>query len=191
MDHRRNLRTSSSENINKKYNGIDESLNKMQIKLKKEKVKGPKNDKIKITFYAIILIVATISTGLFVLPNFNPVGNTNFQTPQGQTLPLPSNMPSRYDNSLTQNPKLETAYQFAANHSEVLSQLICYCGCNNPMHQPYHENNDQCFWTTTGQVETHAENCSTCVYIALSAKTLYEANWSIGNIRAFIDAQYT
>ena len=100
-------------------------------------------------------------------------------------------MPSRYDSSLTQNPKLSTAYQFAAGHNEVLSEIICYCGCNNHMHQPYHANNDQCFWTTSGAKETHAEDCSTCVYIALSAKTLFEAGWTIANILSFINSQYT
>jgi len=159
--------------------------------LKTERLKTPKKNSVKIGLYATILIIATISTGMFIFANYNPVGTTSFKNPQGQTLALPPNMPSRYDTTLTQNPKLDTAYQFAADHSEVLSQLICYCGCNNPNHQPYHANNDQCFWTTNGQKETHAEGCSTCVFIALSAKTLYEANWTISNIRAFIDSQYT
>ncbi len=191
MSHRRSQRNALITKKEKSNVDINNSLNKMSMKIKKEKKKFSSNKQSKKLVFATILVVLSITSGFFILSNFNSVGTTSFTNTIGQTLPLPPNMPSRYDPTLTQNPKLSTAYQFALDHKDVLSQLICYCGCNNPNHQPYHANNDQCFWTVTGQKETHAENCSTCDYIALSAKTLYEANWSIGNIRAFIDAQYT
>ena len=191
MSHRRYQKENIKTKMATENQEIRTSLDKLHGRIKNEKFSSKNQNQIKITLFAVVLIIITASTGFLIFSNLNITGTSSFKNSQGQTMSLPSNMPSRYDSTLTQNPKLKTAYQFASNHSEILSQLICYCGCNNPMHQPYHENNDQCFWTTIGQKKTHPENCSTCVYIALSAKTLSEVNWSINNIRAFRDSQYT
>ncbi|MHA2105793.1 MAG: PCYCGC motif-containing (lipo)protein [Candidatus Hodarchaeales archaeon] len=174
----KNHKGQGTENIDKILTNINKDNKSVELKKSNNNV-----------FYkATLLIVPVLIVGL-VLSNSlsNPqIGNVN-PSPDKQ---LPDNMPSRYDQTLTTGPQLQEAYDYASTNGDVLSQLICYCGCNNTMHQPYHENNKECFWTSTGAYESHAETCSTCVYIALSAKTLNSAGWTPFEIRSYIDAQY-
>lgn len=172
---------------------FNEAFNKLESNIKNEKKLIQVNNN-NVKYVAISLIVVISVTGLIALSNINPVGQTSFtNTNTGDTLGLPSNMPSKYDQTLTQEPTLSNTYTYASTEAgeQLLSQLVCYCGCNNTMHRPYHENNKECFWTSTGAYEPHAETCSTCIYIALSGKILYENNWTVSNIRAYIDSQYT
>jgi hypothetical protein len=190
LAHRRNQRNKNRTKIESNNQDLSHSLSSLQMNLKKEKEIIPIKKSNPI-FYAIPLIIIILGAGLFAFTNFNLTGNgAVYQTPDGNVLTMPDNMPSRYDTTLTDEPKLSSAYDYAMDHGDVLSHLICYCGCNNQMHTPYHETNKECFWTVTGAREAHAESCSTCVYIALSAKSLTEAGWPISNIRSFIDNQY-
>ncbi|MHA2364001.1 MAG: PCYCGC motif-containing (lipo)protein [Candidatus Hodarchaeales archaeon] len=133
-----------------------------------------------------LFVVVVIILSAFVINN-----NSSPSTIQGvYDREIPDNMPNKYDSTLTTGEKLKTAYDYAETNGDLLEELICHCGCNNPMHSPYHRNNKECFWTSAGQYETHAENCSTCVYIALSAQKLFEAGWPAIEVRQFIDNQY-
>lgn len=134
-------------------------------------------------------LVTIIMLGLFVAGGLLGSTSTNIENPTSR--PVPNNLPNRGDPTLTQDPKLSSAYDYAKANKGNLDHLICYCGCHNPKHQPYHQSNYECFWTEGGTYERHAENCSTCVYIALTAKALYEGGWSSQEVRMFVDAQYS
>ena len=189
MAHRRKQKQKLMAKKSSTSDSIDTVIDKLQNNIKQES-KSIKNSNNNLRYVGLTLILLISFTGLLSLSNFNLVGQTNFTNNQGQTLPIPHNMPSKYDNTLTLEPKLSSAYAYAKENGALLSQLVCYCGCNNKMHAPFHETNKECFWTVNDEYEPHAESCSTCVYIALSAEILYENGWSIPNIRSFIDNQY-
>ncbi|OLS20137.1 MAG: hypothetical protein HeimC3_41700 [Candidatus Heimdallarchaeota archaeon LC_3] len=184
------LKYKNKKSVNKNVDSGVENIDKLLTHVKKEK-KAYKNkaNNNNILFKASLIIIPIIIVGvLFSGSLSNPqIGNVN---PYPERT-LPSDMPNRYDQTLTNGPQLEEAYAYATTNPVLLSQLVCYCGCNNAAHQPYHENNKECFYTSTGAYEPHAENCSTCVYIALSAKTLDENAWSPSEIRFYIDSQYS
>jgi hypothetical protein len=190
LAHRRKLKQKVKQKNGSK--SIDTVFNRLQTNIKNEKKAiTVSNNNLKFWAFGIIAILSI--TAILALSNFNLVGQTNYSNDKGETLSLPPNMPSRYDTTLTQDPKLSNMYNYAASDAgaTLLSQLVCYCGCNNINHAPFHENNKECFWTSSGEYEPHAETCSTCIYIALSAKTLYEYNWSVSDIRSYIHDQYT
>lgn len=76
------------------------------------------------------------------------------------------------------------AYMTAEQYPELLEQLKCYCGCDNPMHSPYHRSLYECF------TDTHGSNCHTCVNEAILAKNLYIEGKTPSEIRAIIDQKY-
>lgn len=170
---------SGVENINKILNTMEKDNKSMKLKKSNNTI-----------LYKVSLIILPVVIVGLVLSNSLSNPQIGIKNPLPDKT-LPDNMPSRYDQTLTNGLKLQEAYEYATSNGDVLSQLICYCGCNNTMHQPYHANNKECFWTSTGAYEPHAETCSTCVFIALSAKALYSAGWAPIEIRSYVDAQYT
>ncbi|MEM2237808.1 MAG: CYCXC family (seleno)protein [Candidatus Caldarchaeum sp.] len=87
------------------------------------------------------------------------------------------------------NPELfrglvKDGYLTAKQYPQLLEQLRCYCGCDNPKHTPYHRNLYECF------TDTHGANCQVCVEEALIARNLYEQGMDPAQIRSSIDKRY-
>ncbi len=76
------------------------------------------------------------------------------------------------------------AYMTAKQYPELLEQIRCYCGCDNPMHTPYHRSLYECF------TDTHGSNCQVCVDEAILARNLYLEGKTPAEIRSIIDQRY-
>lgn len=84
------------------------------------------------------------------------------------------------------------AYQFAANHHDLLTHFPCYCGC------VYlgHTNNTDCYVqaiTDAGEIvfDQHAAVCGICVEITNDVARLWGAGQEIDQIYATIVATYS
>ena len=85
-----------------------------------------------------------------------------------------------------------SAFQFAAEHPEVLSYIPCYCGCQNSGHR----GNDECFVKARnkdGDVtewEEHGLECAVCIDIATRARQMLSSGATVVDIRAAIEKDY-
>jgi len=84
------------------------------------------------------------------------------------------------------------AYQFAAEHPEVLSYVPCFCGCE----QAGHTGNSDCFVKSraaNGDVvdwDEHGVECAVCIDVANRSRQMYSSGASVHDIRAAIDKEF-
>jgi uncharacterized protein with PCYCGC motif len=84
------------------------------------------------------------------------------------------------------------AYQFAAEHPEVLSYVPCFCGCQRAGHQ----GNADCFVRSradNGDViewDDHGVDCAVCLDVATRSRQMYSSGASVRDIRAAIDKEF-
>ena len=84
------------------------------------------------------------------------------------------------------------AFQFAAEHPEVLSYIPCYCGCQNQGHR----GNDECFVkarNANGDVtewQEHGLECAVCIDIATRSRQMFSSGAALADIRASIEKEY-
>ena len=84
------------------------------------------------------------------------------------------------------------AYQFAAEHPEILSYVPCFCGCERSGHQGNHdcfvkaraENGDVVAW------DEHGVDCAVCIDVATRSRQMHAAGASAKDIRAAIDREF-
>lgn len=84
------------------------------------------------------------------------------------------------------------AYQFAAEHPEILSYVPCFCGCERAGHQGNHdcfvrarnENGDVIAW------DEHGVDCAVCIDVANRSRQMHAAGASATDIRAAIDREF-
>jgi hypothetical protein len=87
---------------------------------------------------------------------------------------------------------VQSVYEFAARHPEVLQYVPCYCGCENLGHKGNHE----CFVkrrAADGRVlewEPHGSGCTICVDVARDAMLMFNSGASVGAIRTAIDQKW-
>jgi len=87
---------------------------------------------------------------------------------------------------------VQSVYEFAARHPEVLQYVPCYCGCENLGHKGNHE----CFVkrrAADGRVlewEPHGSGCTICVDVARDAMLMFNSGASVTAIRTAIDSKY-
>jgi uncharacterized protein with PCYCGC motif len=85
------------------------------------------------------------------------------------------------------------AFQFAAEHPEVLSYIPCFCGCQNGGHKGNHD----CFVrsrATNGDViewEEHGVECAVCIDVATRSRQMYASGASVGDIRAAVEKEFS
>ncbi len=84
------------------------------------------------------------------------------------------------------------AYQFAVANPDILAHQPCYCGCGTMGH----DSNLACFVQEFQADDTiifdnHAAGCGICVDIAQDVMRLMKQGASQGDIRAYVDAQYS
>jgi hypothetical protein len=84
------------------------------------------------------------------------------------------------------------AYQFAAEHPEVLSYVPCFCGCERSGHR----GNEDCFVKArdvNGDViewQEHGMECAICLEVAQKSMQMYASGASVGDIRAAVEKQW-
>jgi hypothetical protein len=89
-------------------------------------------------------------------------------------------------------PTVTAAFQFAAEHPEILSYVPCFCGCQSLGHR----GNDECFVKSrdkNGDVtewEEHGIECAVCIDVATKARQMYASGASVTEIRAAVEKQY-
>jgi hypothetical protein len=87
---------------------------------------------------------------------------------------------------------VQSVYEFAARHPEVLQYVPCYCGCENLGHKGNHE----CFVkrrAADGRVlewEPHGSGCTICVDVARDAMLMFNSGASVSAIRTAIDQKW-
>jgi hypothetical protein len=87
---------------------------------------------------------------------------------------------------------ITAAYQFAAEHPEVLSYVPCFCGCE----RAGHTGNTDCFVkerAPNGDVVTwdpHGVECAVCIDVANRSRQMHASGASVRDIRAAIDKEF-
>jgi hypothetical protein len=84
------------------------------------------------------------------------------------------------------------AYQFAAEHPEILSYVPCFCGCENAGHgantdcfvKARAENGDVVEW------DEHGVECAVCIDVANRSRQMHASGASVRDIRAAIDKEF-
>lgn len=84
------------------------------------------------------------------------------------------------------------AFQFAAEHPEVLSYVPCFCGCE----QGGHRGNHDCFVRSRAsngdvlQWEDHGVECAVCIDVATRSRQMHAAGASVSDIRAAVEREF-
>jgi hypothetical protein len=84
------------------------------------------------------------------------------------------------------------AFEFAAEHPEVLSYVPCFCGCQNSGHR----GNEDCFVRSrdaNGDVtewEEHGLECAVCIDVATRARQMYASGASVSDIRTAVVKEF-
>jgi hypothetical protein len=90
-------------------------------------------------------------------------------------------------------PEVVTAaYQFAAEHPEILSYVPCFCGCERGGHTGNHDcfvksrapNGDVTEW------DPHGVECTVCIDVANRSRQMYASGASVRDIRAAIEKEF-
>jgi hypothetical protein len=89
-------------------------------------------------------------------------------------------------------PVVTAAFEFAAEHPEVLSYVPCFCGCQRQGHR----GNEDCFVRSraaNGDVvewEEHGVECAVCIDVATRSRQMYAAGASVRDIRTAIEKEF-
>jgi hypothetical protein len=84
------------------------------------------------------------------------------------------------------------AYEFAAEHPEILSYVPCFCGCENAGHRGNHDcfvrsrapNGDVVAW------DEHGVECAVCIDVATRSRQMHASGASVRDIRAAIEKEF-
>ncbi len=84
------------------------------------------------------------------------------------------------------------AFEFAAEHPEVLSYVPCFCGCERMGHR----GNEDCFVkarAANGDVvewEEHGLECAVCIDVATRSRQMHASGASVRDIRTAIEKEF-
>jgi Protein of unknown function with PCYCGC motif len=85
-------------------------------------------------------------------------------------------------------PEVAGHYHFVEAHTEMASQIPCYCGCGGSLG---HRSLRDCYLARTGSgYSDHAAYCMVCDRIAADAQQMFTAGDAVPAIRAAIDTKY-
>lgn len=90
-------------------------------------------------------------------------------------------------------PVVQSVYEFAARHPEVLQYQPCFCGCDN---SAGHKSNVDCFVHRRGadgrilEWDSHGYGCAVCIDVARDSMRMFNSGASVTSIRAAIDQKY-
>jgi hypothetical protein len=88
---------------------------------------------------------------------------------------------------------VSAAFEFAAEHPEVLSYVPCFCGCQNGGHKGNHDcfvrsraaNGDVIEW------EEHGVECAVCIDVATRSRQMLASGASLRDIRAAVEKEFS
>jgi hypothetical protein len=80
------------------------------------------------------------------------------------------------------------AYELAVERGDLFVHMPCYCGC--ALLAKPHESLRDCFINPSGQFDTHASSCSTCVDIALEVEAASDEGLSHAEISRLVDTLF-
>ena len=87
---------------------------------------------------------------------------------------------------------VRAAYQFAAEHPEILSYVPCFCGCEHSGHR----GNEDCFVRARDvnadviEWEPHGMECNVCIDVAQKSMQMFASGASVVDIRAAIEKEW-
>jgi hypothetical protein len=87
---------------------------------------------------------------------------------------------------------ITAAYQFAAEHPEILSYVPCFCGCEHSGHDGNHD----CFVKSRdedGNVtewDEHGVECAVCIDVAHRSRQMHASGATVRDIRAAIEKEF-
>jgi len=87
---------------------------------------------------------------------------------------------------------VRAAYQFAAEHPEVLSYVPCFCGCERAGHR----GNEDCFVRerdVNGNVtawDDHGMECAICLDVAERSRQMFASGASVKDIRSAVEKEF-
>jgi hypothetical protein len=119
------------------------------------------------------------------------LGTSPAKPGQPDDYPLPD-LPLDQFSSARPVDVVRAAYEFAAEHPEVLQYVPCFCGCESLGHS----GNDDCFVRARdaeGRVlewEPHGVACAVCLDVGTEARRMYASGASVTQIRDAIEAKY-
>ncbi|TBL68551.1 PCYCGC motif-containing (lipo)protein [Paenibacillus thalictri] len=114
------------------------------------------------------------------------------RTPGGDLQEKTVSLQAMPDFLKNQKDEIRLVYQLAAQNTDMLKWMPCYCGCGE---SAGHQSNQNCFIKEVlpdGSVvwDDHGTRCVTCMEIAVTAAKLKQDGKSAKEIRQFIDATY-
>ncbi|MGL4819122.1 MAG: PCYCGC motif-containing (lipo)protein [Bacilli bacterium] len=91
-----------------------------------------------------------------------------------------------------QTDLIRASYKVAAQYTEVLEYMPCYCGCGESVG---HKSNLDCFIkevSEDGSIvwDSHAITCNVCIEIGVTSAKLASEGKSVKEIRTIIDETY-
>jgi len=87
---------------------------------------------------------------------------------------------------------VQQAYQFAAEHQDIVKRIPCYCGCGAMGHKSSYS----CYISSVGAdhkitYDTHALGCSICVDITQDTMRLLKQGKTVAEIKTIVDQTYS
>jgi hypothetical protein len=87
---------------------------------------------------------------------------------------------------------ITAAYEFAAEHPEILSYVPCFCGCERSGHSGNHDcfvesrasNGDVVAW------DPHGVECAVCIDVATRSRQMHSSGASVRDIRTAIEKEF-
>ncbi|WP_243290796.1 PCYCGC domain-containing protein [Bacillus sp. FJAT-47783] len=122
----------------------------------------------------------------------NSIGHDHTTMPNGDVRETTASV-NEYPSFLSeQTEQIQTIYQAAALHEDLLRSMPCYCGCAETAG---HRDNFECFVhkiKENGEVvwDDHGTRCKVCLEIAANSILQYEKGASKKEIREQIDERY-
>ena len=144
---------------------------------------------------AVVLFGATVAVSVAADAQ-QPARKAPAPAPVSQARPAPPGplppLPRVSFEPVRPMPVVQTVYEFAARHPEVLNYVPCYCGCEREGHKANHD----CFVKSRavdGRIlewDSHALGCAVCLDVARKAMALFNQGKSVSDIRASIESEY-
>lgn len=119
-------------------------------------------------------------------------GCSGSSSQQGETPPSMVSMDDMPAEVRAAPATVRQAYQFAAEHQDIVKRIPCYCGCGAMGHTSSYS----CYISNISAdrkitYDTHALGCSICVDITLDTQRLLNEGKSVADIKVYIDQNYS
>ncbi|MGW8788147.1 PCYCGC motif-containing (lipo)protein [Heyndrickxia sporothermodurans] len=147
-----------------------------------------RKNRILLTLFAVILVLSACSSTKNESKESPKKKTAEHTMPIGEETASKDVLPTFLNNT---SETVQTIYQAAASHQELLEHMPCYCGCG----EMGHKDNYDCFIQENkknGAIvwDEHGVNCDVCLEIAAQSIVDYNKGKSMKEIRKSIDEKY-